>query len=335
MAEETRKKILKLIEELDYKPNIIARRLVSKKKYVFAILIPEPTEDNPYWSLHEPGISKAEAELSPLGIFVERFLYDQGNPKSYLSQAKKIINGNYDAVIAVPFFKEESFVLLDHCKSKNIPYIFFDTNLLLDKYSPLSYIGQDAFQSGQLAGNLFSYILGKDDVVLAVSINAVKKADNHVNYLQREEGLKKFAEKNKAFNVKLFHFSNPADKSDNDLEEKLLNAIKENKNIKAVFVTNSRAYRVAKVLEKSKINDLTVLGYDLVEANVDYMKKGYIDFLISQEPYLQGYRGIMSLYEHLILNQKVSKGNPVPITVIMPENLDYYLSGNGQGHLPM
>ncbi|MBX9851212.1 MAG: LacI family DNA-binding transcriptional regulator, partial [Cytophagaceae bacterium] len=77
VAQATKEKVLKVIEELNYQPNIIARCLVSKKKYVFAVLIPTPTEDNPYWNLHEAGIKKAEAEILQLGIFIERLPFNQ------------------------------------------------------------------------------------------------------------------------------------------------------------------------------------------------------------------------------------------------------------------
>ncbi|MBX9852098.1 MAG: substrate-binding domain-containing protein [Cytophagaceae bacterium] len=323
VAQATKEKVLKVIEELNYQPNIIARRLVSKKKYVFAVLIPTPTEDNPYWNLHEAGIKKAEAEILQLGIFIERLPFNQSDPKSYFAQTKKVIAGNYDGVLLVPFFQEKTEDLIDHCKAQNIPCVFFDTNFIEREKDVLTYIGQDAFRSGYFAGNLTSYLLSKDDTALAVSINAVKKADNHVNYLQREEGFKKYFQQDKRIKLETFHYNNPG-KDDALLEKKLLEQIKGNETIKAIFVTNSRAYKVASILEKNKIKDIKILGYDLIDPNIQYLKKGFIDFLISQEPFNQGYMGIMSLYNHLILNQEVEQQKLMPITLITKENLEFY-----------
>ncbi|MBX9850412.1 MAG: hypothetical protein K2X86_01485, partial [Cytophagaceae bacterium] len=86
---------------------------------------------------------------------------------------------------------------------------------------------QDAFRSGYFAGNLTSYLLSKDDTALAVSINAVKKADNHVNYLQREEGFKKYFQQDKRIKLETFHYNNPG-KDDALLEKKLMEQIKSN-----------------------------------------------------------------------------------------------------------
>ena len=41
VAEETRKQILSIIEELGYTPNVLAKSLASKKQYQIAALIPE------------------------------------------------------------------------------------------------------------------------------------------------------------------------------------------------------------------------------------------------------------------------------------------------------
>jgi LacI family transcriptional regulator len=324
VAEETKQKVLKIIEELDYKPNIIARRLVSKKKYTLAVLIPAPTKDNPYWNLHVLGIKKAEDEIKQLGIFIEKLSYDQSDPASYIQEANKIIQGNYDGILMVPFFKEETIKLLDHCESNNIPCVFFDTNLQSSSFNPLSYIGQNAFKSGYFAASVMSYILNPNDTALAVSINAVKKADNHVNYLQREEGFKKFVTEKNSFKLELFHFNNQDEHESELLEKEILLTLKKNSTIQSVFVTNSRAYKLAAILEKNNINHLTLIGYDLMEPNIHYLKNGYIDFLISQEPQNQGYSGIMTLFNHLILNQEAVKENLAPITLISKDNLEFY-----------
>ena len=41
VSEKTRKKIMEIIEELNYRPNLLAQRLASDKIYKLAILIPK------------------------------------------------------------------------------------------------------------------------------------------------------------------------------------------------------------------------------------------------------------------------------------------------------
>jgi LacI family transcriptional regulator len=68
-----------------------------------------------------------------------------------------------------------------------------------------------------------------------------------------------------------------------------------------------------------------MIGYDLLENNIQYLKKGTIDFLISQKPASQGYKGVMNLFNTLVLKQPLPPKTPMPIDLITKENVDFYL----------
>jgi LacI family transcriptional regulator len=57
---------------------------------------------------------------------------------------------------------------------------------------------------------------------------------------------------------------------------------------------------------------------------MEHLKNGVIDFLICQKPQEQGYRGIMALYHHLILDLKVADRYYMPIDIVTRENCAYY-----------
>src|SRR5690606_13256143 len=156
-------------------------------------------------------------------------------------------------------------------------YVFFDTNLVTDTYPPLSFIGQNSFKSGYFAGKLLSYLVSKEETVLSLSLHTVKPPDNHVNYIQREEGLSSFLKEKNSFKLRSLHF-NSFEKT-NGLEKELLDILKNDPSIKVIFVTNSRAHQAAEILERNSIQHLKMIGYDLIGQNIDYLNKGYIDFL--------------------------------------------------------
>ena len=68
VSEKTKKKILEIISELDYKPNILASSLASKKLAVFATLLPKPPSKEGYWNVPLIGIEKRISELKQFGI---------------------------------------------------------------------------------------------------------------------------------------------------------------------------------------------------------------------------------------------------------------------------
>ena len=82
--------------------------------------------------------------------------------------------------------------------------------------------------------------------------------------------------------------------------------------VKGIFVANSRVHRVAAYLEEQGLNHVRLLGYDLLPENVEYLRKGIVDFLISQKPEEQGYRGIMTLFNMIILKKEVQESSVYP-----------------------
>ena len=68
--------------------------------------------------------------------------------------------------------------------------------------------------------------------------------------------------------------------------------------------TSSGEYLLKK--EKKGFN---LMGYDLLQRNVDCLKQGSIFFLIAQQPTLQGFDGIKALCEYLILKKEITREN--------------------------
>ena len=71
VKEETKVRIHKIVKELGYTPNIIAKSLASKKTYQIAVLLPGPQHGNPYWEKPLDGISKAAAEIKDFNAVVQ------------------------------------------------------------------------------------------------------------------------------------------------------------------------------------------------------------------------------------------------------------------------
>lgn len=65
--------------------------------------------------------------------------------------------------------------------------------------------------------------------------------------------------------------------------------------------------------------DFHLMGYDLLRRNVACLKEGVIDFIIAQQPTVQGYNSIECLCNHLILRKKVKDCNYMPINLITTE----------------
>lgn len=317
VSAETKEKISKLIDELNYKPNLLAQRLASRKILHLATIIPESSKETTFWDAPLKGIEQAASEIEQFGIILDKYFYDQNSIESFVKQTKVILENKPDGILFGPSFIEESIAFTDECQKLNIPYVLIDSDL--PNKSSLSYIGPNLYHSGYMGAHLISYLTKEDDKILVVHIS--KEIDNQHHLLKKEEGIRAyFTDHNRKENIVKLDIKDVADKS---IEKSISAALKDNPDIKVVFVTNSRVSRVARFLEKSK-KDIILIGYDFLSENVEYLKKGVIDFLICQKPKQQAYRGVMSLYQHLAFGSTVEKIHFMPIDILTKENADFY-----------
>ncbi len=321
VSEVTRKRVLKIISELKYKPNIIASTLASKRKIRFITLLPEASSPDAYWSKPLHGIERIANEIQQYGITVENYTFNLNDPKSFSQQAEQILGTSPDGVVLAPSFYREAFTLTNHLKRAGIPFVFIDSEI--KNSGQLSYVGQDSFQSGYLAGKILGLMTGCSEALLIVHF--AKETDNQNHLILREKGFLEWFQKHQPNrNVKALEF-NPAEEK--DWEGNFLKNLTTN-GISGIYVTNSKSFQVAALLEKFKIENIRLIGHDLIESNRDFLKRDTINFLICQRPEEQGYKAINKLFQHITLKNEVGQINYTSIDIITKENLDFYKEFN-------
>ncbi len=318
--EKVKEKVLKIISEMKYEPNYIARALGSNKTYHLAALIPDHSFDS-YWLAPKSGIEKAEKDLGKFGIQVHQYQFDPFDAKSFVKAAKAVTAANPDGILLSPIFYREVLPFFEAWRNENIPFVLFNTQIA--EFDPLSYIGQDSYQSGYLAGKLIHYGAKQPSSVLIVHID--EEISNAAHLLKKEQGLRNFflhndlADRYPIVKAEL----NRADI--NSFRQKLNEVFESEPNIRSVFVTTSKAHEIAKHLEQRHLPDVNIVGYDLLPQNLYYLNKGTISFLINQNPRGQGYWGINQLVDHLVFKKEVAPVKFLPLDIITKENLNYYL----------
>jgi len=317
VSEKTKKKINDIIKELDYQPNILASRLASRKIITLAILIPRVSEETDFWEAPLRGIQRAEEEIRKYGVLIKTFFFDLNDRSSFYTQTQLILDSHVNGVLMAPSFIEESTLFAKSCHKLKIPLALFDSNV--PDQENLCYIGPHLFQSGYVSAKLLTYRLKENKKVLVVNIST--ETDNY-NYLQIEEGFRSYFKDHEQSNEII-----RIDIKDTDylsVARHLTYVFHINKEIEAIFVTNSRVFSVAKFLHNSHRTNIALVGYDYLKENIEYLKTEAIDFLICHKPEEQGYRGIMALYQTLVMAAPVEKVHFMPIDIITKENQAFY-----------
>lgn len=318
VSETTKKKITDIIKKYNYQPNILARRLASRKILRFATLIPAVSKETDYWEAPLAGIEQAEAEIKQFSIIIEKYFFDLNNKQTFIDQSKKILKKQVDGILLAPSFVEDAKVFAAECDKKKIPYVFMNSDV--PDLNKLCYIGPELFSSGHAGAHLVNYVIKSNEKALVINISRVPDSLYHVE--QKEEGFRAFFNKEANKNIEIEKIE--IRKTDYSSIKKELTKAFEKNNVKVVFVTNSRVFYVARFFEEKKITGVTLVGFDFIEKNITYLESGIIDFLICQKPQEQAYRGVFALYNRLVKNEEIEKDYFMSIDIITKETCRFY-----------
>jgi len=102
-------------------------------------------------------------------------------------------------------------------------------------------------------------------------------------------------------------------------------AFLENPGIGSIFITGSRLYMIASYLEKKKMKLIILVGYDLLDSNIKFLKSGTSKVFNWTRPEEQTYKGIKKLFEYLSLHKVPDKIEYLPVDIVTSENVDFFL----------
>ncbi len=319
VAQKTKEKIELIIKELNYQPNILARRLASPKKIKLVTLIPNVSQETDFWESPYQGILMAENEIKEYGVEIEKYFFDQNDKETFIKQTELILQNEFSGILIAPLFIEESIRFICVLQDRKIPFVFINSDI--PNYNSLSYIGPDLYHSGYVVAHLVSYLIKEGSKILIVSI--AKEIENNHPLLRIEEGFRHYvSEKQKVYNI-----VNVEIKQTNytSVEASISEVLNREGKVDFIFVTNSRVFVVANYLEKNNIGkDIILIGFDFLNENLKFLHNGTIDFLVCHKPKEQAYRGINILFQHLVSDIKIEKIHLMPIDIITRENARFY-----------
>ena len=320
VSEENIVKIKKIMTELGYKPNILARSLSINKTYNIVAIIPEYKEGN-YWQSISYGINKAVEDTRDYGINVHFITFNQYQESSFSQVVEKIIASveDIDGIILATLFTEKVINLSRYLDQQHIPYIYVDSDI--DSQNRLAYYGTDSLAGGSICSRLlWPSIRPTDDIIVASIKHNSNKNSNQIE--KRMKGFINFLEKKnfRGHTIELDLRYN----DDRYNYETLDKTLAENHNIKGAVTFNSSCFIIGNYLKSRQISDITLIGYDLIDKNEQLLNEGYVKALITQRPEVQGYSSVKALGAYLLYNNIPQTVNLLPIDILIKENVQFY-----------
>lgn len=320
---DTYERVMDMVRELGYTPNLLAKSLALKKDFHIAALIPEADDFNSYWKHPLAGIGRARSELKDFNTHISVYGFDQRDEGSFSKSFDRVLADSPQGIILAPQFQEAAEECLRRCEALDIPVILVDSDL--ESGNRLACYGQDARQSGEVAARLMYTALPESARVLILQLTWNKVITQHIH--RRVEGFLDFGHRTGIRPLSISTLD--VDLSGKEEPETTLTRVfGMESRVDGLFVPNSRVHRVAAFLQKKGIQGTLLIGYDLMAENMEYLRSGTIDFLICQKPEEQGYRSVMAMHNYLLTRLPVTDIHPSPIDILVKENLDSYLLSN-------
>lgn len=312
-------KVEKAIKEMGYKPNMYASALAYNKTYSFVFLIPSH-EQEAYWEEIELGATRCEELRRDFHIQVSFLYYIRNSDPSFLAQASQVMKQKPNGVVVVPIDLETTRRFTDKLHEAQIPFILLDS--YMPDLKPLSFYGQDSFQSGYFAARMLMLIArGEKKIMLMKHTRGGKVGSKQ--QANREVGFRHYMTDHFP-EVDIVEVDLPADTDRKEYPAILDNFFNQNAEVHNCITFTSKAHLVGDYLLKTNRRDVQIMGYDVVGKNANCLREGSISFLIAQHAYRQGYYCVETLFRAIVMKEKVDAVNYMPIELLAKENIDFY-----------
>lgn len=314
-------RVRKAIEELDYEPNLHASLLATRKARVIACLLPV-FEEGEYWQKLHDGFVEGGRQVAHLNVRTEVFSYDQYDIRSFRRAADELLASEPSGVVLPPLFKGETMLLADRLATRGIPYVYVDTKLEEGGY--LAYFGMPMYKSGYLCAALLTERVRPEDFrdVLIVRLNRDKTGQSDPT-ANRREGFLDYISANFPDCEVHSLFVNPSDCA--DVDRRLREFFESHPDVRNIVMFNSRVHLIAPFLASRPDPLRRVIGFDNLNGNIEMLKSGLADIIISQHTENQSAGAVRLLSDFILMHKSPAiRDNYMHMDILTRLNIENY-----------
>ena len=284
----------------------------GKAKLSFA-LCPKSL-NNPYWTSVEDGMKDAAKKL---GVEARFFAPMEADVAKQVQEIEGVVAKGKDGIAISPNDPASVRSVIARAMAKGIPTITFDADAPGSKR--ICYIGTDNFKAGQEAGRQMVKLLGGKGSVLIVTGGL-----GAMNLNQRIDGFRSIVRSSPGITIINVV---PCDDDEAKAHQIIESSLRSRKDLAGIYAVGLWAANPAgKILfETGRAGKVKVVGFDTLDSELQWVKKGSIQALIGQRPYQMGYQSVEILFG--LANGKKPEKTIIDtgIDVVTRENVESFL----------
>lgn len=272
-----------------------------------------------FWKSIHAGAMKAKAELAEQGRRVNVIWKGPLREDDRDQQIQVVENFMVRRVSGIVLAPLDSTALarpVENAVKAGIPVVIIDSGLETDGYA--SFVATDNFKGGQMAGDYLAKLLGgKGNVILlryAVgSASTEAREKGFLDALSKHSGIKLISSD---------QYAGATRETSYQASQNLLTRFR--RNVDGVFCPNENS-TIGMAMALREIGkaggEVKMVGFDAGSLSVADLKKGDVQGLIVQNPLFMGYKGVMTMIEH-IDGKPVEKRIDTGVVLVTKENMN-------------
>ncbi|MGN0468961.1 MAG: LacI family DNA-binding transcriptional regulator [Acutalibacteraceae bacterium] len=307
--EETKKRILEIAEQYNYKPNIIGKALVYSGKPIHIAVILNSI-GNPFFDDVKSGIFAAAEEFGSYGfqITLSEFKgYDAENLLRLLDNLPDDVSN----IILTPIWDkrvEEKLRSLQD-RIKNIIMLSGAVEGLENSV----YVGCDYLKSGRIAGRVTGLISGA-----SANLFIINGSLQHKGHGQRVEGITDVLKKD-CPSIRIVGVAQCNDDDETAYLE-MKKAFEKHPEIDFVYITAGGVIGTLRAVNEHT-KKVRVCTFDDTEPTRDALRSGSVLATICQQPFEQGYYSVKALFDKIIMKKQVQSSIYTQLSIKVDQSL--------------
>ena len=296
--EETRKRVLEIVERLGYRANSVARGLALRNKFNILVIMPQYPEI--FWNDLIKGARRAAAELSEFGVSILEFYHTYGKIGD-LTPMEILKTQKVDAIAMSIVNFEDYGQLLAEAAASGIPVALFNEDA--EGTERLFYYGPDNRLAGRMAAELMVKFCGRSGSCCILSLQHGGTYGASDTDSARQQGFRDYLREHDVD----FQIAGCCVCSAEESPVAVRRILNEQPEINGFYFTQytqlQSSYRLFRGLKKK----YTVIGHEYGEELGQALRNGEVDALLVQEKVCQGYYPVKMLYDYLVTGEKTQR----------------------------
>ena len=323
ISDELRSKIIETANDMGYVENYAAASIKRKTQRVAVVLPKDKWEKKIYFDYLWLGINKGADELKGLNIEISPFVCD--NEEMQLEQLKEIAKmgpGEYGGVITISFTRAaEVLMQFQSMLARDMKVLVIDDHIEIPE--GLISIPPREVQVGKVAAELAGLITS-DKGRLLVSCG---RTDSKIHANRLESFCNYIKENKPGLTIELITGYTRNMDHRGELYKNACEALDKYSDICLMYALTSHDNRAfVEALEKhGKNKNVAIIGTDLNEETLEFLKQKKMSAVIDQNPYEKGYMAFKIMVDCLIKNISVPDVIPCRIDIALENNADLYV----------